>query len=150
MARIKVSATIDASPAEVWDVVRHVDRHVDWMTDAEAIHFTSPRREGKGTTFDCHTRVGPFRLTDRMEITRWRPGRAMGVRHVGLVTGEGAFTLRPVRRSRGDRTRFTWQERLVFPWWMGGPVGGIAGGRVLELVWRRNLLRLKSMIEDGG
>ena len=53
-----------------------------------------------------------------MEITEWRPGRAMGVRHVGLVTGTGRFTL---RKARGGRTRFTWTERLRFPLLPGRP-----------------------------
>jgi hypothetical protein len=144
MAGIRVSTVIDASPAEVWDVVKHVGDHVDWMHDAVAIRFTSARRSGVGTTFDCDTRVGPFRLTDSMEITRWRPRRSMGVRHVGVVTGEGAFTL---RRLPGGRTRFTWKERLVFPWWMGGPFGAVVGGEVLRLIWARNLAGLKAIVE---
>ena len=144
MAGIRVSTTIDATPARVWDVVRHVEDHVDWMHDAVAIRFTSARRSGVGTTFDCDTRVGPFRLTDRMEITRWRPKRAMGVRHVGMVTGSGQFTLRALP---GGRTRFTWKERLHFPWWMGGPFGAVVGGEVLRLVWTRNLRELKAIVE---
>src|SRR6476660_1480730 len=98
------------------------------MLDAEAIRFTSRRTSGKGTTFDCDTRIGPFRLTDRMEITEWRRNKVMGVTHHGLVTGTGRFTL---RRWRHGRTRFAWEERLTFPWWMGGPVGGLVGGRAL-------------------
>lgn len=147
MGRIRVSTIIEASPAEVWETVRHVDRHVDWMMDAEAIRFTSRSREGKGTTFDCDTKVGPFRLTDKMEITQWRAGRTMGVRHTGVVTGTGAFTLKALRRSGGQRTRFTWEERLVFPWWMGGAIGGVIGGRVMKLVWKRNLRALKEIVE---
>lgn len=144
MAGIRVSTVIDATPAEVWDVVKRVEDHVDWMHDAVAIHFTSARRSGVGTTFDCDTRIGPFRLTDRMEITRWKPRRAMGVRHVGVVTGSGTFTLRPLP---GRRTRFTWKERLVFPWWMGGPFGAVVGGEVLRVVWARNLSGLKAIVE---
>ena len=53
-----------------------------------------------------------------MEITEWKPRRQMGVRHVGVVTGDGRFTL---RRRSGGRTRFTWTETLRFPAWMGGP-----------------------------
>jgi hypothetical protein len=144
MAGIRVSTVIDATPAEVWDVVKRVEDHVDWMHDAVAIHFTSARRSGVGTTFDCDTRIGPFRLTDRMEITRWKPRRAMGVRHVGVVTGSGTFTLRPLP---GRRTRFTWKERLFFPWWMGGPFGAVVGGEVLRVVWARNLSELKAIVE---
>ncbi|MCD9623740.1 SRPBCC family protein [Rhabdothermincola salaria] len=147
MAGIRVSTTIDATPREVWEVVRHVGDHVEWMEDAVAIHFTSSRTSGVGTTFDCDTKVGPFRLTDRMEITRWEPRKAMGVRHVGMVTGTGVFTL---TRRRGGRTRFTWSERLRFPWWMGGPFGAAVGGEVLRLVWARNLANLKRIVESGG
>lgn len=141
-----MSTTIDASPAQVWDDVKDIASHVSWMEDAVAIRFTSGKRSGVGTAFDCDTRVGPLRLTDRMEVTEWKPRRSMGIRHVGLVTGTGRFTLR--RRPRG-RTRFTWEERLVFPWWMGGPVGGVVGGQVLRFVWRRNLRNLKRRVEGG-
>lgn len=144
MAGIRVSTVIDATPAEVWDVVRHVEDHVDWMHDAVAIRFTSRSTSGVGTTFDCDTRVGPFRLTDKMEITRWKPRKAMGVRHVGMVTGTGQFTLKALR---GGRTRFTWKERLFFPWWMGGPFGAVVGGEVLRMIWKRNLKGLKRIVE---
>jgi uncharacterized protein YndB with AHSA1/START domain len=144
VSTIRVSTVIDASPAEVWRVVEDVAAHVDWMHDAVEIRFTSRRTSGVGTTFDCDTRVGPFRLTDRMEITAWRPRRTMGVRHVGLVTGSGRFTLKAVR---GGRTRFTWKERLRFPWWLGGPFGEVVGGEVLRLVWARNLRQLRRLVE---
>ncbi len=125
-----------ASPAEAWDDVRHIDRHVQWMHDAESITFTTAATSGIGTAFDCATKVGPLRLTDRMEITEWEPESIMGVRHVGLVEGTGRFTLTPIA---GNRTRFSWEEELRFPWWMGGPIGGLVGGQILKLVWRRNL-----------
>jgi hypothetical protein len=116
------------------------------MADAVAIRFTSRRQHGAGTTFDCDTKIGPFRLTDRMEITEWRPRRVMGVRHVGLVTGTGRFTL---RRRRGGRTRFRWDERLSFPWYLGGPVGAAVAAPVLRRIWRRNLANLKRLVEAG-
>lgn len=144
MTSIRVSTRIAAPPSRVWADVRDISSHVEWMADAEAIRFTSGRRSGVGTTFDCDTRVGPFRLTDRMEVTEWREGRVIGIRHVGVVTGEGRFRL---RRSGLRGTRFTWSETLRFPWWMGGSVGGVVGGAVLRLVWRRNLHRLKARFE---
>ena len=84
MARIRVHTVIDAPPSVVWSHLEHIEDHVDWMTDAKAIRFTSRRHQGVGTTFDCDTAVGPFRLTDRMEVTEWVPRKAMGVRHGGL------------------------------------------------------------------
>lgn len=145
MPRIRVGVAIDASPRRVWRAVRDISSHPRWMQDAVAIRFTTRRRHGVGTTFDCDTKVGPLRLVDRMEVTEWRPPRAMGVRHVGLVRGDGRFTIRPLRRGRGSR--FTWEETLVLPWWMGGPLGAVVVPIVLRRVWRHNLRNLKALVE---
>jgi uncharacterized protein YndB with AHSA1/START domain len=146
VSHIRISTTIDAPRDEVWAAVRDIASHVEWMDDAVAIRFTSRARHGVGATFDCDTRVGPFRLTDRMEVTEWREGRRIGIRHVGLVTGTGRFTL---DRRRHGRTRFTWEERLTFPRWMGGRPGSVVGGVVLRRVWRRNLRALKARVEGA-
>ena len=136
MAHIRVETEIGAPPARVWADIRRIDTHVEWMHDAESLEFTSEAREGSGVSFDCRTRIGPFRLLDRMEITEWVDEQVIGVRHVGLVTGEGRFTLTPIGH---DRTRFVWAETLRFPWWMGGPLGGLVGARILAWSWARNL-----------
>lgn len=138
---------IDARPGEVWWALEDIDGHVGWMLDARAIRFTSARRAGVGTTFECDTRLGPLRLTDRMEVTEWVPGRSMGVVHTGLVTGTGRFTL---KRARWGRTRLTWEERLEFPWWLGGRVGAVAAKPVLTAVWRRSLANLKASVEGAS
>jgi hypothetical protein len=143
---IEVSTLIEASPDDIWDDVEDISSHAEWMTDAVAIRFTGDRTSGVGTTFECDTAVGPFRLTDLMEVTEWHPGRAMGVRHVGVVRGDGVFRIEPV----GDRaTRFTWTEELAFPWWMGGRIGGMVGTPVLRRMWRKNLRALKDRVEGA-
>lgn len=143
---IVVSTEIDATPARVWEIVEPVERHVDWMHDAVAIRFVTEQIRGTGTEFLCDTKVGPIKLVDRMEITEWVPGEVMGVRHTGLVTGVGRFTIEPI--DLGRRTRFTWAEDLTFPWWMGGPVGAYVGGKVaLRPIWKRNLRNLKRIAE---
>jgi hypothetical protein len=144
MARLKVETVIDASPSQVWNAIEDVSRHVLWMEDAVAIRMMTRQQSGVGTEFECDTRVGPLRLLDRMVITEWRPRRRMGVRHEGMVRGNGRFTL---RRARGGRTRFRWDERLQFPLWMGGPVTATLAVPVLKRVWRRNLKNLKALVE---
>jgi uncharacterized protein YndB with AHSA1/START domain len=144
MPKVQVSVVIDAPRKVVWEALEDVASHVDWMADAVEIRFRTRQRAGVGTTFECDTKVGPLRTTDVMTITEWRPGRSMGVRHEGLVTGEGRFTL---KRARRGRTRFTWEERLVFPARLGGPVGAAVAAPVLRAVWRRNLRRLRDLVE---
>jgi hypothetical protein len=141
MATIRVAQVLDATPDAVWADLADVGSHVEWMADATAIRFIGDRTSGAGTRFECDTKIGPFTLTDVMEITEWAPGKAMGVRHTGVVTGTGRFTL---KKARGGRTQFQWKERLTFPLWMGGPVGALAAKPVLRWVWRRNLTRLAS------
>ena len=146
MSRIAVSIEIDATPERVWQIVEPVERHVDWMHDAVAIRFQTEQHRGVGTAFLCDTKVGPIKLVDQMEITEWEPNVAMGVRHTGLVTGTGQFTLTPI--DMGRRTRFAWTEELRFPWWLGGKVGEIIGGNVvMKAIWRRNLRGLKTLVE---
>ena len=134
-----------APPEAVWADVEDIASHVEWMADAEAIRFLGEQTRGVGTRFECDTKVGPFRLTDVMEITDWVPGKVMGVRHTGVVTGTGRFTL---KKARGGRTQFQWKERLSFPLWLGGPVGALLSKPVLGWVWRRNLARLAARFDQ--
>jgi uncharacterized protein YndB with AHSA1/START domain len=146
LARIRVQTTIAVPPKAVWAAISDIGSHVNWMDDAVAIRFTSRRHQGVGTTFDCDTKVGPFGLTDKMAITEWKPGKVMGVRHEGIVKGRGRFTL---RRRRGGRTRFTWEERLVVPWHLGGPIAAVPVAFVLRRVWKKNLTHLKALVESS-
>jgi uncharacterized protein YndB with AHSA1/START domain len=144
--QLSIGITIDAPPAEVWRAIEPIERHVEWMTDAVSITFTSTIRRGVGTQFECLTRVGPLRTTDRMGVTEWVPDESMGIEHHGVVTGSGRFTL----RARGaSSTDFTWTEELTFPWWMGGAAVAAAAKPVLRAVWQRNLRNLKQLIENA-
>jgi len=145
MPRIVVEQTVDAPPPVVWGRLADIADHVSWMADAASIRFTGDRRTGVGTTFECETRIGPLRTLDVMEVTEWDDGRALGVRHRGLVTGTGRFTVGP---AGADRTRVVWDEDLAFPWWLGGALGGLAARPVLRAVWRGNLRRLAGRVAD--
>lgn len=166
---IRVSTVIDARADRVWDDVRHIARHVEWMKDAVSIEFdddghndpaggpssasssdgpddngpddnsNDPRREGVGVRFSCRTKVGPIVLNDRMEVTEWTDGRLIGIRHQGLVTGEGRLQINPVD---DNRTEVVWEEQLVFPARMGGPIGARLARPVLRRIWTSNLTRL--------
>lgn len=146
MTRIRVDVIIDAPPGEVWSVLETVEAHVEWMAEAEAIRFRGDQRSGAGTEITCDTRIGPFSTTDVMRFTEWEPGRRMGVAHTGVVSGEGRFELHDL----GDRrTRFVWDEELSFPRRLGGSVAETLARPVIRRVWKRNLARLKQIVESG-
>lgn len=129
---------IGAPPDEVWADLSHIESHVEWMADAERIDILTAAPAGVGTRFDCVTKVGPIRLTDRMELTRWEPPHTMAVSHRGVVTGHGTFAL----SDGGDgTTNLRWTETLRFPWWLGGPLGERVAQPILNRIWNGNLRR---------
>lgn len=140
MPTITVSVTVPLPVAVVWDELRHIDRHVEWMNDAVSLSFVTDQREGEGTSFHCKTRIGPFVTNDVMTITRWENETVMGVEHKGLIKGEGAFFL----HGNEGRTTLVWQEELRFPWYLGGPLTAYAAMPVLTYIWRRNLANFRA------
>jgi hypothetical protein len=143
--RIRLAVTTTASPAVTWAALADIASHVDWMRDADEITFVTEQRAGVGTAFDCRTRVGPFRLLDRMVVTRWDEGKAIGVRHDGLVHGEGVFELRP----SGNGSEILWTERLAFPARLGGAITTWLARPVLRAIWKGNLRRLAGTLTGG-
>ena len=139
---IELCTEIPAPPDDVWALVEPIQTHTRWMADAERITFVGSQMRGVGTEFECLTVIGPLRTTDRMRVTEWVPGVAMGIEHRGAVAGRGRFTL----ASTPHGTRFCWREVLTFPWWMGGPVGERAAKPIFERVWRANLDRLRDYL----
>jgi carbon monoxide dehydrogenase subunit G len=144
MARIAVYQRVESPIAQVWPVLADLETHADWMREAESLVFTSPTHRGVGTTMEVRTRVGPFRTNDIIEVTSWEEGRAIGVAHRGLVSGEGELSL----TEDGEETLVSWVESLRFPWWLGGPVTAWVAKPVLALIWRGNLKRFAGLV--GG
>jgi hypothetical protein len=140
---IAVTIELDLSPSAAWTALEAIEDHPVWMADAVAIRFTGDQTRGSGTRFTCDTKIGPFELADEMLITTWEPGVAMGVDHVGTVTGSGSFQLVPI--DLGRRCRMVWNEILSFPWWMGGPAGATTGASVLRRIWSRNLTAFRDL-----
>jgi hypothetical protein len=141
---MRIESTFAATPETIWAAIEHLETHVDWMADAVAITFATNQHTGVGTRFDCLTRIGPIRLTDAMSITRWVPNEEMGVDHVGVVRGTGVFAL---SRLGDQLSRFSWEEQLTFPWWLGGSFGEWCARPLLTRIWRGNLARLKRIVE---
>lgn len=143
MVTLRVRAVFDVPVEAVWDELQQIERHTMWMADAVRITFLGDRRRGVGARFVCTTRVGPIRLDDEMEVLLWDPLEAMGIRHHGVVTGEGSFRLRAAHERS---TEMTWEEDLRFPWWLAGPFGARVARPVLARIWAGNLHRLGTIL----
>jgi hypothetical protein len=142
--RVAVVTVVSRPRPVVWAELEQLERHVTWMRDAVAIRFVGDRRRGVGTTFECDTKVGPFRLTDIMEITSWVDSSSMVVQHRGMVSGTGRFSLND---GPGRATTVRWEETLIFPWWLGADIGALVAKPVLAALWNGNLTRLRERIE---
>jgi uncharacterized membrane protein len=145
VVRITVSIEIAAPLERVWMEVADLASHAEWMADAESIVFLTDQRSGSGTRMRVSTRVGLIRTSDVMEVVEWTEHQTIGVRHKGLVGGQGRFTL---AKDYGS-TLFTWSESLTFPWYLGSVLGAAAARPVLTRIWRRNLERLRRRIETA-
>jgi carbon monoxide dehydrogenase subunit G len=141
--RVRGEVIVDAPIEPTWSALADIASHVDWMADAESITFTSPQRTGVGVTFDCRTKVGPLTTTDKMTVTSWDEGRAIGVTHTGIVTGTGVFELSEISAAT---TKVTWTESLRFPVWLGGPITAVLAKPVLRRIWRGNLRRFSAVV----
>jgi hypothetical protein len=145
MTRIGLTIQIGAPLADVWRHLADIPSHTEWMQDALAITSTSEAISGVGAAFECATRVGPFRTTDRLVVTEWVDGQVIAIEHRGVVTGTGRFS---AEADSPRRTLLRWDEDLRFPWWLGGRVVGVASAPVLRRIWQGNLRRLSQMIES--
>jgi|TARA_B100001059_G_C17301860_1_gene317780 hypothetical protein len=142
--RIEISTVINKPLNVVWDEVKIMENHVNWMEDAVKIDILSENNSGLNTKMNVLTKVGPITLNDIITVTEWKEKESIGVIHEGIVTGEGVFYLTSLDESK---TKFQWVEILKFPFYLGGPLGEIFGGLILKLIWKKNLKNLKEIIE---
>ena len=142
--RIKVSTIINKPLEVVWDEVKIMKNHVNWMQDAAKIDFLSLNESGIDTKMKVLTKVGPFSLNDIITVTKWEEMNSKGVVHEGIVTGEGAFYL---SENDDNSTKFEWIEELKAPYYLGGPIAEFFGGFVLKFIWKKNLMNLKNILE---
>lgn len=143
MTLVRVVQHIDATPERVWRELSDLASHVEWMQDAVAIRFTSDQRQGVGTTFDCETKIGPLKTTDKIEITNWVDEKEMTVRHSGVVTGTGIFHL----DAHDEKVDVIWEERLNFPIYFGSKIGEAVAKPIFRKIWSENLRNLKKRVE---
>ena len=132
--RIETSIIIDKPLDIVWQEVKVMENHVNWMEDAVKIDILSENNSGINTKMNVLTKVGPIKLTDIITVTEWKEKESIGVIHEGIVTGEGIFYLTELNESQ---TEFRWEETLKFPIYLGGVIGEFFGSYVLKYIWKK-------------
>ena len=141
--QVSVSVLIEDTPIErVWQDIADLESHGEWMQDAEAVEIVSDQRSGVGTVMRVPTRVGPLTTEDWIIVTEWVDQEAIGVVHVGLVTGAGVISI----RSQGTGTVVQWDEELDLPMNLGGPIGEVFAKPILGAIWMANLRRLAARL----
>ena len=118
---LTVSVPVDAPVSTVWGVVTDWETQGEWMLST-AVRVTVGDGVSLGSELSATTGVGPFGVTDTMEIVGWDPPHRATVRHTGRgVRGSGVCTV--LGRDGGeDRAVFHWTEQLDLPL---GPLGAL-------------------------
>jgi hypothetical protein len=133
-ASLTADVIVDASPAEVWNVVTDWERQSTWMlmTNVRATRVDVP---GVGDELAAFTGVGRLGLLDKMRVSEWDPPRRCVVTHTGsIVAGSGIIEV--VALPNGA-TRLVWTELIELPF-----------GRFGRLAWpaAREIVRLGLLI----
>ena len=144
---VRVGTSLPCSPEEAWASLLAWERQADWMLDADRVEVVSANREGVGVRLAVRTRIlGLPAFTEPMEVIGWEPPRRLVLRHGGLVSGEGTWTLTP----EPGGTRFGWTEdvRLRVP--MVGEAAARLYAPVLRRLMRRAAAGLRGAVIASG
>lgn len=142
MARIEERVRIEAPVERVWAVLTDWEGQARWMADARDVTVLSAVREGQGVVIRCATDLFGLVVDDDMEVTDWRAGERIAIRHLGrIIRGVGAFELTPLPDGA---TRFTWWEEVQAPFGrFGDALAGLLVVPWVSRVFRRSLVALR-------
>jgi hypothetical protein len=144
---VEASEVIHASPEAVWAALARWEDQAAWMRDAASVRVLTEQREGAGVRLAVRTRVLNVPLfTEELEVTMWDPPRCMVIAHRSFIRGTGTWALAAV----GDRTRFTWTERVSLPVPVLGEIALMIYRPVLRRLMRTALADLGVRLRGGS
>ena len=145
---VEASEVIHASPEAVWAALARWEDQAAWMRDAASVRVLTVQREGAGVRLAVRTRVLNVPLfTEELEVTMWDPPRRMVIAHRSFIRGTGTWALAAV----GDRTRFTWTERVSLPVPVLGEIALMIYRPFLRRLMRGALVNLRAyVLGEGG
>jgi hypothetical protein len=139
---MKMAIAIDAPIEMVWEAVSDVERQPLWMQEMKSVRVLTPGPVRVGTRGEADVRIFLVGVVDMVEVDRYEPPVAFGIRHVGIFAGSGRIALEALDPRR---TLVRWDERLVPPAFPN--LGQLIQKPILGAIFQADLERLKEMVE---
>jgi uncharacterized protein YndB with AHSA1/START domain len=144
--QLSMRVDIRRPPKTVWPFLVDWERLPRWMEDMRDVRVTSVHREGVGVEAIATVRIAGITTRDRVRVTRWQPPKVLEIVHLGWVKGTGHMELSPA----GNGSDLRWRETLIPPWGTLGRLGIRAVLPLMRRVFRRDLERLKQLVEEAA
>jgi uncharacterized protein YndB with AHSA1/START domain len=141
---IRMSISINAPIARVWEIAADVQRQPEWMHEMKRVEMMTPGVLRVGSRGRATVRIFGISTTDDVVITQLEPPHAFGIRHEGRFTGEGLLLFSATPEGG---TLIKWTEYLrppLFP-----TIGAFAQRPILSAIFRSDLRHLKRLVEAG-
>ncbi len=140
---IHTEISVPTDREQTWELLIDLQKQPEWMKDALSIEQLTEGPVGVGTVMRVPTQIFFLRTTDRMEVTAFDPLEKWSVKHIGLVTGEGTFSLRD--DDAGPGTIVHWHERLSAPLGILGRIGMTLFRPALRYQFHSDLVRFRDL-----
>ncbi len=144
---VTMSVDIEAPPERVWPYLVEPDLCMQWFPMVKRYEWTS-ERSGVGSTFHWFERSGGREYSIDFKTTEWEPPYVFGFT---MVSGDffKSYDERWVIEAIDGGSRFTFNDRIEFPY---GPLGSVIGwfaARQAKDTGTQALAELKRLAEAG-
>ena len=143
---VTMSIDIEAPPERVWEFLVEPDKAKAWFHALETYEWTS-KQSGVDSTFHWLERSGGREYSLDFKTTEWDPPHVFGF---SLVSGDffKSYDERWEIEAADAGSRFTFNDRIEFPY---GPLGSVIGwfaARQAQDTGKQALAELKRLAES--
>lgn len=96
---IRMSITINAPIARVWEIAADIQRQPEWMHEMKRVEMITPGPIRVGSRGRATVRIFGISTTDDVVITQLEPPHAFGIRHEGRFTARACCCSAPRPRA---------------------------------------------------
>lgn len=141
---VKVEVTVEASPAQVWQVLNDSERWPEWFDGMKECRVTSDSWDGVGST--RLVQVGLMRVDEKM--VAWQPEAQWGfyvtqLNLIGYIAKRMLEVVDIEPAATGSKLTYTGAIDLV-PWLR--PFGGLLK-RQVTTAWQKSLANIDTQVQ---